>query len=156
MTRPSDADQLLSADEGWENILQACIDAGIEKCAIADLAATGAELAALLEDVVDEYTKSPVAAGPVVITGFNVKLLFFTISKSPEPEEVFPASVAMRYFVEKTNLTEALEITMSLVAGKETQDDALVAIKCSDTIPRVKSVEGESLLLVAGEAVGVD
>lgn len=156
MTRPSDADQLLSADEGWENLLQACIDAGIEKCAIADLADTGAELAALLDDVVDDYTKSPATDGSVVVTGHDLKLLFFGISKSPKPEAVFPASVAMRYYVEKTNLTGALAIATSLMAGTETQDDALLAIKCSDTIPRVKSVEGESLLLVAGEVVGVD
>lgn len=156
MTRPSDADQLLSADEGWEHFLQACIDAGIEKCAIADLAATGKELAALLEDTVDEYTKSPVATGPLVVTGFDIKLLFFVISKSPEPEAVFPASVAMRQYVEKTNLTKALEISRKLVGGTETPDDALAGIKCSDTIPRAKSVEGESLLLLAGEVVGVD
>lgn len=106
--------------------------------------------------MVDEYTKSPAVAGTEVVDGFTVKLMLFVVSKYPEPETLLRASVAMRNFVDRTNLTEAVKFAKALSAGTETEDDAIMAIKCSDTIPRVKSVEGESLVLATGEVVGVD
>jgi hypothetical protein len=107
--------------------------------------------------VAEEYKKSPVAAGTTVINRHRIKELYLIVSKYPSPKVLAVASGHIRNIIDKTNLTAAAEFAESLVNGVETSDDALMGIKCSDTIPRAESLEGESLLLVvAGEVVGVD
>ncbi|KAK0750047.1 TAP-like protein-domain-containing protein [Schizothecium vesticola] len=136
-----DADQLLSADGGWTALLQECIDAGTEKCALADVVATGEELATVLEDLAEDYKESPVAVGTTVLNGHRVKELYFIVAKYPDPKVVSVASVHIRSLLDKTNLTAVAAYYAGLSSGVAGSDDALSGIKCSDTIPRAKTLE---------------
>ncbi|KAK1830424.1 TAP-like protein-domain-containing protein [Podospora conica] len=136
-----DADQLLSADLGWTTLLQSCIDAGPKKCALADVAATGEELATVLADLAEDYKKTPVAVGTTVLNGHRVKELYFVVAKYPDPRVLSVASMHIRNLLDRTNLTTVATFYAGLLGGVAGSDDALSGIKCSDTIPRGEALE---------------
>jgi pimeloyl-ACP methyl ester carboxylesterase len=134
-----DVDQLLSADAGFRAILTQCIEAGPERCALASINSTAADLEATLFDVADKYGKSPVAAGKTVIDSKVVKELLFIMLKYPN--DVVNATIHISNLVTGTNLTAAAEYYNKLSGDVAMgNDDAFYGIKCGDTIPRAESL----------------
>jgi pimeloyl-ACP methyl ester carboxylesterase len=135
-----DIDQFLSADSGFRAILAACIEAGPEKCALASLNSNAADLEATLVDMADKYGKNPVAVGGSVINERMVRELFFIVIKYTGG--IATAAEHITNLVTGTNLTEVVAYYDGLSAGVAIENDSLMGIKCSDTFPRVESIEG--------------
>ncbi|KAK4139446.1 TAP-like protein-domain-containing protein [Dichotomopilus funicola] len=138
-----DVDQLLSADDAFRSILDQCLAAGPERCALASLKGntTAAELEATLLATIDRYHKNPVAAGATVVDGNVVgQIMFITIKYTGD---VPNAAVHLRNLVNGVNITEAAAYNTALNAGiAQGNDDSFLGIKCSDTFPRADTLEG--------------
>ncbi|GAB1319446.1 hypothetical protein MFIFM68171_09656 [Madurella fahalii] len=136
-----DVDQLLSADAAFRAILAECIEAGPAKCALASVNSTAAELEDTLMRLAETFKASPVAAGNSVINYRLVKELIFVVIKYPW--DIANAAVHINNLLTGTNLTAAAEYYNDQMTAVATgDDDAVWAIKCSDTFPRSEGLAG--------------
>ncbi|KAH6838340.1 TAP-like protein-domain-containing protein [Chaetomium sp. MPI-CAGE-AT-0009] len=135
-----DIDQFLTADSGFRAILSACIEAGPAKCPLASINSTAADLEATLFGVAEKYGKEPVAVGTSVLTERLVKEMIFVVTKYTSG--IATATNHLANLITGTNLTEVVAYYDGLAGGIAVESDAISGIKCSDTFPRVDSVEG--------------
>lgn len=136
-----DVDQLLSADSAFRAILAECIRVGPERCALASVNSTAAELEDTLINFAETFKASPVAAGSSVIDYRLIKELLFVVIKYPS--DIANAAMHINNLLTGTNLTAAAEYYNSLMGGLATgNDDAVWGIKCSDTFPRYDELAG--------------
>ncbi|KXX73109.1 Tripeptidyl aminopeptidase [Madurella mycetomatis] len=136
-----DVDQLLSADSAFRAILAECIRVGPEKCALASVNSTAAELEDTLFSFAETFKASPMAAGSSVIDYRLIRELLFVVVKYPS--DIANAAVHINNLLTGTNLTAVAEYYNDLMAGLAAgNDDAVWGIKCSDTFPRYEDLVG--------------
>ncbi|KAL2130243.1 hypothetical protein VTI74DRAFT_6720 [Chaetomium olivicolor] len=134
-----DVDQLLSADDAFRGVLDACIKAGPAKCALATVNSTAVELEKTLMRLADNFKHAPMAVGDTVINTRFVRELYFIVIKYPS--NVAAAAVHINNLLHRRNLTAVVDFYNGLQADIATgDDDALLGIKCGDTIPRASAL----------------
>jgi pimeloyl-ACP methyl ester carboxylesterase len=135
-----DIDQFLTADSGFRAILSACVEAGPEKCPLAAIGSTAADIEATLFGVADKYGENPIAVGSSILNERIIKELIFIVTKYTS--DIVTATNHLANLVTGTNLTEVVAFYEGLSGGIVPDTDAILGIKCSDTVPRVDSLEG--------------
>ncbi|KAK4183197.1 TAP-like protein-domain-containing protein [Podospora australis] len=133
-----DLDEFVTDDAALRAVLAECVAAGPDRCSLASLNSTAAELEATLIREIATLKRSPVVVGGTVIDGQYLQGMLFNLLKNglrTEPERMYYINALLK----RENLTEVVAFTAQQNPPDESEN--LLGIKCGDLFRRAETVE---------------